>query len=136
MHIVFAAGTGVLCFVDLVAQLALALMELDTAVNQGEDMIDLNGFKLVMYVSFTGREDAIALELLYALSDFCMQLEEQYCNFELFVRLKKEGINPQKWDNEFIVQELAKYDTKAISRLWVCGPPTMTQTFDMLLSSD
>jgi NAD(P)H-flavin reductase len=32
VHIVFAAGTGVLCFVDLVAQLALAIMDLDTAI--------------------------------------------------------------------------------------------------------
>jgi len=74
VHIVFAAGTGVLCFVDLVAQVALAMMELDTVVLQGEDCIDLNDFKLVMYVSFKDRSDAIALELLYALSDFCMQI--------------------------------------------------------------
>jgi hypothetical protein len=55
-----------------------------------------------MYVSFKDRGDAIALELLYALSDFCMQMEEKV-NFELYVRLSKEGINTQKWDQEFIV---------------------------------
>jgi len=101
VHIVFAAGTGVLCFVDLVAQLALAIMELDTAINQGDTFLDLNDFKLVMYVSFKDRGDAIALELLYALSDFCMQLDEKI-NFELYVRLSAEGINNQKWDHEFI----------------------------------
>lgn len=50
------------------------MMELDTVVLQGEDCLDLNDFKLVMYVSFKDRSDAIALELLYALSDFCMQI--------------------------------------------------------------
>jgi hypothetical protein len=97
VHVVFAAGTGVLCFVDLVAQLALAIMELDTIVMQGETLLDLNDFKLVFYCSFKDRSDAMALELLYALSDFCMQLDTKI-NFELYVRLSKEGINTQKWD--------------------------------------
>lgn len=97
VHVVFAAGTGVLCFVDLVSQLALAIMELDTIVMQGETLLDLKDFKLVFYCSFKDRSDAMALELLYALSDFCMQ-QDTKINFELYVRLSKEGINTQKWD--------------------------------------
>ena len=53
VHIAFAAGTGVLAFVDLVAYLALAYLDLDTAIVTNENsLLDKNKFKLVLYVSY------------------------------------------------------------------------------------
>ena len=48
-HVVFAAGTGVLCYVDLVAHLALAILGL---LPQDEEKVDVEKFKLALYVSF------------------------------------------------------------------------------------
>ena len=83
-HIVFAAGTGVLCFVDLVAELC----KLNTArnihtgslnseekvtPNKGSQRveIDTDAFQLHLYVSFARRDQAVALELFEALDAYC-----------------------------------------------------------------
>ena len=105
-HIAFAAGTGVLAFVDLVAHVALAHLDLDTAVVTDESsLFDLTDFKLVLYVSFKTQAEAIALDLLYALADFCSERSDitRGATFELFVRLSKEGINTDRWNKDFVL---------------------------------
>ena len=59
----FSAGTGVLVFIDLVARIALS--ELDLIPNDQKMHKD---FKLILFASFLSKEEAIALELLQALS--------------------------------------------------------------------
>ena len=62
VHIAFAAGTGVLCFVDLVGHLIQANLGL---ISQPY-AVDLDRFKFIFYVSFASEADSIALELLEA----------------------------------------------------------------------
>jgi len=52
-YIAFAAGTGVLCFIDLVAHLALKNLE-STMPKGGSNNSSINDFefKLILYVSF------------------------------------------------------------------------------------
>jgi hypothetical protein len=97
-HIVFAAGTGVLCYVDLVAHLALA----NLGVLPEEDTVDVNSFKLVLYVSFQSRQDSVGLDLFEALDAYCKR--QKLRNFELYVRLSKEKQNSARWDKQFIEQ--------------------------------
>ena len=56
MHVVFAAGTGVLPFVDLVARLMMSIK----GIVSGDQKLHPS-FKLEFYASFQSREDAIAL---------------------------------------------------------------------------
>lgn len=78
VHVAFAAGTGVLVFIDLVAQLAL--------VNLGNlDTLDREQFKLHLYVSFPNRKQAVGLELFEALQKYCEK--KGLINFELHLRL-------------------------------------------------
>lgn len=56
-------------------------------------------------------------------------------NFDLFVRFKKEDRNAKKWDKDFIVREMKKFDSSEIQRIWVCGPPKMNEMFDRVLTS-
>ena len=59
-HIAFSAGTGCLVFVDLVAHLVrknLGLLGADEEAQVGDK------FKLVMFMSFPKKEDAIAYDL-------------------------------------------------------------------------
>jgi len=52
-YIAFVAGTGVLPFMDLAAHLVRKFLNL---LDNGENhMIDPNGFKLILYVSYHGR---------------------------------------------------------------------------------
>jgi len=63
VHIAFAAGTGILPFVDMVAK--LLLQEMKNLPKEDETFHD--DFKLVMFVGFQSREDAIALPILEGL---------------------------------------------------------------------
>lgn len=82
-YIVFAGGTGLLPFMDLVAQLALANLGLCQRLGQtASDSININAFKLRLYVSFQSREESLGMELLTALESFCGSRNLK--NFELF----------------------------------------------------
>ena len=85
-HIAFAAGTGVLVYVDLVALL------LKKAQGQQEETatgfsLNEKGFKFIFYASFATPEDAVALELLEGFHKYCQDKNLPF--FELRLRLSK-----------------------------------------------
>lgn len=47
------------------------------------------GFYLKLYASFQSRQDAIGLELLEALADYCKKTNQN--NFDLVLRISNEG---------------------------------------------
>ena len=75
IHIAFAAGTGILCFIDLVAhliQLNLELIDYSGSVDMDDGLLNrsskelntrvlLDTFELHLYVSFASVEESIAL---------------------------------------------------------------------------
>ena len=85
-----------------------------------------------MYVSFQSREDSLGMELITALESYCKR--RNLHNFELYQRFSKEKINPGRWDNAFIEQELKKGNPNEIKKVFVCGPPVMNETFDRALT--
>ena len=101
-YIAFAAGTGVLCFIDLVALIAMTKLEVVDEVDPTDERIDINKFKLTMYVSFHSNLDGIGDKLLLALQNHCKRTKSE--NFKLHLRLTSEGINDVKWDEKFIEQ--------------------------------
>eukprot|EP00349_Pseudokeronopsis_sp_Brazil_P007869 CAMPEP_0202968852 /NCGR_PEP_ID=MMETSP1396-20130829/14335_1 /ASSEMBLY_ACC=CAM_ASM_000872 /TAXON_ID= /ORGANISM="Pseudokeronopsis sp., Strain Brazil" /LENGTH=82 /DNA_ID=CAMNT_0049695669 /DNA_START=1089 /DNA_END=1337 /DNA_ORIENTATION=+ len=68
-HIIFAAGTGTMVFIDLVAHLVRKFLGILQPMEQ--DFFQDEEFKMVMFVSFHQREDAIGLELMEALDRYC-----------------------------------------------------------------
>jgi len=143
VHIAFAAGTGVLCFVDLVAMIAnfmLNIRQRNSSIQGNGEMggsfigeTDLEKFQFHLYASFRSRKDSVALELFEALEDFCRR--GGYRSFHLHLRLSQEKVNPQRWDEAFIRQEIGKFGIENISKVWVCGPPVMNETFDRVFSA-
>ena len=91
-----------------------------------EDRLN-NDFRLKLYVSFQTREDAIGLELLEALHNYCKKNGKR--NFELVTRISNEGKQP-RWNSAFINDTMSQCDRKALKKVWVCGPPVMSETFD------
>lgn len=123
-HFAFAAGTGVLPFMDLIAQLAFYNLGMKHLL--GSKTFE-DGFKLKFYVSFQSRKDAIGLELLEALQDFCKKHLKD--NFELNLRISNEG-KQRRWDSSFIEEQLKGFNSISVPKVWVCGPPVMSETFD------
>ena len=125
-HIAFAAGTGALCFVDLIAYMITRTIGLvaekdniqtvssaaspqQTSGDEGQlitrsseaktEGLDVT-FKLNMYLSFVSRKDAVGLELFEEFDKYCKKFNKP--DFSLFLRLSNEKMNPQRWDNQFI----------------------------------
>ena len=63
-HIVFAAGTGILCYIDLIAMLAMHYLEVIDEVDPTDERLDTKEFKLTLYVSFKSKIESIAREFL------------------------------------------------------------------------
>ena len=61
-------------------------------------------------------------------------------NFKLSIRYSESKPDvekiicskPRRWDKDFILEELYPLKGK-MSRIWVCGPPIMNQSFDQSL---
>ena len=71
---------------DLIAQLAFAnLGILDRLGQHKRDRIISSEFKLKLYVSFSRRSEAIGLDLLFALQNYCKRAKID--NFDLYLRL-------------------------------------------------
>lgn len=134
-HVAFAAGTGALCFVDLVAHVALAVLGLLEKVDDRvQEHVDLQSFQFVLYVSFQSREDAIGLELMEALHDWCV--DKGLTCFKLVLRLSKGAAKKQpRWEADWIREQLAQYEGQDLQRVWVCGPPVLSETFDRTLTN-
>lgn len=105
----FCAGTGVLVFLDLVAQLLI----LNCYSKDGSDDIPKAmrdffkpGFKLHLYVAFQNRAQAIGLDLIEALEQVNRNLGLD--NFKVTVRLSETDGGPKmpRWTPDFIEKEL------------------------------
>ena len=122
-HFAFAAGTGVLVYIDLVAR--LALQELG-AIPESQKLD--KDFRLVLFASFQKREDAIGLELLEALVDRVNSSGS--VKFELNLRFSNQ--KSARWDKNFVSKQMeASKDN--LERIWVCGPPLMNESFEKIL---
>ena len=123
LHIAFAAGTGVLAFIDLVAYLARQTLNIKSG--DGQDMQLAPGFKLILYASFASEEEAVGLHLLRAASD------AHGDRFELRLRLSNgnQDAGAKRWDSRYLDEELGKLQEHPV-KIWVCGTPAMNQVFE------
>ena len=110
----FAAGTGILPFIDLVAHLILRLVANNGEINifegQTTPMIDINSFKLILYTSFASREEAIGLEMIEALLGACKKYGANNL-FEHNSRISNDvSTNPQiRWTEAIIDEKIMKH---------------------------
>ena len=72
-HVAFAAGTGILVFIDLVAHLILRLADPDIGKDL-PDRLDLKNFTFKLFASFANEEEAIAMDLVNALKKMTVKL--------------------------------------------------------------
>ena len=124
LHVAFAAGTGVLVFVDLVAYLVRQQLELKSEDEEQDSELSQD-FKFVLYASFASEDEAIALDFLQAAS------ESLGDRFELRLRLSdgSRETSTGRWDSEFLDAEMSKLDDQP-AKVWVCGTPGMNQAFE------
>lgn len=131
VHLAFCAGTGALCFVDMMAHIALAELGLLSQEDLQVGSIDPTKFEMHLYASFPSKAEAVAWDLMEALDAYCKRKGSK--SFELHPRLSKEKINTARWNEPWIEKTLLTYPAKEVERMWCCGPPVMNETFDRTL---
>ena len=96
-HFAFAAGTGILVFIDLVAKFALTQLDLIPE----KDRLH-HKFRFFLFASFQCEEEGIALELL-KLVDRQAQMNQSE-NFTLKLRFSDK--KSPRWDEAFLAKTL------------------------------
>lgn len=134
-HVAFVAGTGVLVFLDLVA--LISKHHIGHLRNSHDIPIFSEGstFKLTLYASFPSDSAALGLDLLRTLH------ASNPSNFELHLRISSqtrsphaEGLASTRWDPAFIRKQLLSSKVvDNLAKVYVCGPPNMTELFERTL---
>mmetsp|Transcript_5276 Transcript_5276/g.8906 ORF Transcript_5276/g.8906 Transcript_5276/m.8906 type:complete len:130 (-) Transcript_5276:196-585(-) len=103
-HIAFAAGTGVLVYVDIVARMILGDLNL---IPDEEKLSD--DFKFTFFASFMSREESIALDLMEGLIEIQQMLGKS--SFTLNLRLSKSdsGVKPPRWTEDYLLKQLQSF---------------------------
>lgn len=151
-HIAFCSGTGILPLIDFVAYVARKVLLVSTQTSgQFEHKLQLNSteisadgpgfepFRFILYASFESESEAIGLQLCESLHKFCV--ERSIPTFRLITRFSTGGRasfvveNRQpRWDGDFVKAQINAIDSKEIQKVWVCGPPSMSEVFDKAFS--
>jgi hypothetical protein len=135
-HIAYAAGTGVLVFIDLVSHLILKKVAEqggpDVLAMCYKDMPDVprlpDDFFFELQLSSMQPSETIGIELIEALESLDPE-KKSFAN-ELMLKSDKDGNkNPNylRWDEAYY-NKLFK-DLEA-TKVWCCGPPIMQECFD------
>ena len=66
------------------------------------------------------------MQLCEALDEFCTA--KGLKDFKLVVRYSNK--NKQRWDEAYIRNALTEQNVGPHDKVWVCGPPPMSETFD------
>lgn len=131
--VAFAAGTGVLVFVDLIAHMILRRVAERGGPNlisktQAECSLPAN-FQLELYTSFYSEDEALGLTLINALES--MYEEQEKCPFVHVGRLNT--IPEQKavrWDESFFRKKFMHFENENVSKVYICAPPIVQEFFD------
>lgn len=104
IHLAFCAGTGALCFVDIMAHIAMAELGVLTKEDYEAGSILPERFEMHMYASFPSKVEGVAWTLMEALDAYCKRKGSK--SFELHPRLSKEKVNPARWNEQWFQNTL------------------------------
>lgn len=127
-HYIFAAGTGLLVFMDLVAHLILK----NTKILPPEQDQLKPGFKLFLHASFYSRSAKVGWDTCEQFQKLCDQFGFDNfhfsCRFSVD-RVNKDGNKPSHWDKQFLLN-LLKPNVGKTRKIIVCGTPKLNQEMD------
>jgi ferredoxin-NADP reductase len=132
VHTIYAAGTGILPFLDLFDYL------LESVLEESNHVVNIfrNGFRLHVYASFINIADFVGLDICEKLTQACTE-----SGFPDAFRLTVKASNTQA--SEFFKTTNRDFDTSFISstfdtncqKVFVCGPPKFNDSIPQDLKS-
>jgi len=123
IHVAYAAGTGVLVFIDLVAY----LIRHQINCLHGDEARLSENFVFIFNVAFSNKDSAIALKFL----QLANELESKNFELRLVIRSGEDGHDNTKWDQKNVVGALQALP-EVPEKVWVCGPPYLNEMFDKI----
>ena len=77
--------------------------------------------------------ESIGLELCESLHKYCV--DRKLSTFKLVTRFSVGGtLRQRRWDADFIRAQLSSIESGELKKVWVCGPPAMSEVFDKTFS--
>ena len=138
--ILFSNGTGILSFLDFIGyiiryicycRLSIDVPE-DYQIYKNEDFSNVkSSFKLIVYSSFSDRQSAILHDLIQ--KAVAIDKKHNLNKIEFVERISNE--NKEKWTESFITNEMKKYKSNEIKRIYVSGTPGFINEVDNGVSS-
>jgi len=143
MHYIFAGGTGILPFMDLLDYLLKKALftEFNEILSEEDvDQINIykenyvgsfnNNFKLMLFASFANDEEFIGSEIISKLYE-CVK-EKKYNWFDMKIRISAKDTKFQNlpltssyFDHRFLKKNVMKEES--LKKIYVCGPPAMNK---------
>lgn len=112
-NVAFAAGTGVLVFLDFAAFIL-------RSVCLKQDKIWSDNFHFTLHAAFEDQQEAIGLDILEALAGIAPEV------FTLKTRFRGQA----RWDHDYVKNGIAtEQRANGPEKVWVCGTPEMTVMF-------
>jgi len=123
LHYIFAAGTGILPFLDLFDYLLESVLVPGSTSN-----IFKNGFKLHIFASFAQMNDFVGRDICEKLIQACRDSDMQDAvKMTIRSREAKENELFTVTKESFDVAFIRKNVTSACERVYICGPPVFNQ---------
>lgn len=131
---VFAAGTGILPFLDLIALTIryVCFKAKNLKINHEENFQNIGeDFKLIVFASFVNVKGSVFQEECEMLNDICR--DNNINNFAYFSRLSSN--DKSRWDKEFMSKNLKSFGE--LEKIHIVGPVSfMDSVKDALKASD
>lgn len=134
VYLAFGGGTGVLCFLDFIAYILRYIAdrvaenlygEKNNKIMLDEDFSPISpDFKLIFFSAFKDKFSTIFQELCERMHFFSEKYGFLNSVFKYYVRIAKN--QPQKWDKNFLSQELSIHKEK-IKKVYICGTSDFIQ---------
>ena len=135
LHILFAAGTGLLPFLDLLNYLLMKVMyETLKAKGLNAEAMNINGedyentfdksFRVEMYSAFSTPKEIVSSEILVKLSEYSQKYKKNF--FKSVMRKVKLDYNETINEN-FTSEWIQKNIPLNATRILICGPPNFSR---------
>ncbi|EAR94463.2 cytochrome b5-like heme/steroid-binding domain protein (macronuclear) [Tetrahymena thermophila SB210] len=149
-HIIFAAGTGILPFLDLFDYLLRKLLytillerfgfkeaQILNPYNENYEKTFRSQFKIRLFGAFRSKAECYGYQIISDLHTFCQQFEKDW--FQAVVRFansESDEFLPMSklyYDNLYINDALSK--SLSISKFLICGPPEFNKNIYNILTT-
>ena len=107
----------------------LSICQVKQTSPDGQETVFGSNFKFTLYFAAPSEEQAIGIKLCQEVYALTQKLGLK--SFELVLRLSNAAEKQPRWEKDYIAAQIKQIEAAgAIKKIFVCGAPSMNETFD------